>query len=111
MAAALEHISQSAGLKYLLVGSYLAPGLSNADVADGDVFDINLLSEPFNLPQPLDVFQEANTHAGQPQHDKSLLLFAAADLRAVSWADMRVRVQAFKRLLPGQWNAAPSPPR
>jgi hypothetical protein len=94
----LENISRSAGLRYLLVGSYLSAFATNEHIADGGVFNINLLAAPFSLPQPVDVFHEANNKAaGLPKDDKSLLLFAAADLRSVSWTAMRTRAEEFAR--------------
>ncbi len=83
------------GLRFLLVGSYLSPYAINENIATGEYFSINLLTEPFSLARPSEVFAETIVRRQKQAEDKSLLLFAAADLARISWSDMRTRVQSF----------------
>jgi hypothetical protein len=98
-ASALEHLAATPGLRFLLVGSYLAAGAaSNSDITTGGYYPINLLAPPFSFPRPLDTFSETVTpHERTPAEYKSLLLFSAEDLASVSWADLRERIAVFKR--------------
>lgn len=85
--SALEKFATSAA-SYLLIGSYESEDgntAMNRNVAIGEYFSINLLQQPFNLPEPLARYSEGR-YDGEPE--KHLYLYRIADLGKVDFASM-----------------------
>ena len=66
---ALKIFSKTSGAKYLLVGSYLEEVDENRNIQTGDYFAINLMKQPFNLNEYVEIFNE------QVPHKKYLILY------------------------------------
>jgi hypothetical protein len=64
---------KSSGSKYLLTTTY--PDHDNVDILTGDFRAINLQREPFNLPEPVLIFNENNDEDDGRLSDKSLALW------------------------------------
>uniref|UniRef100_A0A7V4LC70 Class I SAM-dependent methyltransferase n=1 Tax=Desulfobacca acetoxidans TaxID=60893 RepID=A0A7V4LC70_9BACT len=76
--AALGNIAAS-GSTYLLTTTF--PRLQqNRDIITGDWRPLNLELPPFNFPEPLLLINEGYTRGGERYADKSLALWAVADL-------------------------------
>lgn len=73
---ALANLAQS-GSMYLLATTY--PDRANTNIRNGDWRPLNLCSEPFNLPPPIELVNERSAKPGYA--DKSLGLWHLADLR------------------------------
>ena len=77
---ALANIRRST-IGYLLTTTF--PGeADNQDIVTGDWRPLNLERPPFSFPAPLDRIKEGCTEAGGRFGDKSLALWAVADLPA-----------------------------
>jgi len=82
---ALENFSNSSS-KYILLGSYASK--ANVPIITGDCFDINLLKEPFSLPEPIKIFHEKTNELGiklgfPNESEKLLLLYEIKTLKGL----------------------------
>ena len=74
-------VVQASGVRYLLTTTF--PSIdANADAADGDWRPLNLRLAPFGLPAPLWSLAEGCEEEGGAYADKSLAMWAVADLPA-----------------------------
>ena len=71
--------NQKNNIKYLMTTSFTSR-VFNTDIKLGDWRPINLLIEPFNLRNPLDIIKEGCEESNGIYQDKSLILFKMEDL-------------------------------
>jgi hypothetical protein len=85
----IENISKSSP-RFLLVGTYMDYA-GNRNIVAGDYYDINLTKAPFNMTEPMEVFDE-QTPNGDP--GKFLLLYSREQLESFDYEAMRTRAKA-----------------